>query len=58
MTLAEHAVAYLRETGEIKIWAGMFGACGEIYHASGGRVVHPLNRTRAVIQAVRRSKMF
>ena len=58
MTLAEHAAAYLKEHGETKIWAGMFGACGEIYHRSGGRVSHPLNRTKAVIDAARRSSLF
>ena len=58
MTLAEHAAAYLKEHGETKVWAGMFGACGEIYFRFGGRVQHPLNRTRAVIDAVRKSKLF
>lgn len=57
-TLAECIKAEMVEAGETKIWAGKFGLCGEAYARFGGKVQHPLNRTKAVIDAARRSPLF
>lgn len=57
-TIAECAKSVILASGQDYIWAGHFGLCGEAYALSGGRVAHPLNRTRAVIQAVRKSPLF
>ena len=56
--LADCIEAVLLENGETTIWAGKFGLCGEAYHRFGGKVVHPLNRTRSVIAAARNSPKF
>lgn len=48
----------MAEEGVDYVWAGQFGMCGEAYSRFGGRVVHPLNRIRAVIDAARRSPEF
>ena len=58
MRLDDCIVAQMNDEGVDGIWAGMFGLCGEAYARFGGKVVHPLNRTKAVIDACRRSDKF
>ena len=57
-TLAEYAREVMLERGETHLSMVAFGMLDEIYHRFGGRVVHPLDRQKAVKDAVRRSKMF
>jgi len=40
------------------VWAGDPDLCLMAYENSGGKVVHPLNRIKAVIDAARRSELF
>jgi hypothetical protein len=58
MIIAECVRKVILEVDQDYIWAGHFGLCGEAYALSGGSVAHPLNRTKAVIDAVRRSPLF
>lgn len=58
MRLDDAIIEAMTEANDYEIWAGMFGLCGEAYAKFGGRVVHPLNRNKAVIDACRRSKKF
>lgn len=40
------------------VWAGDPDLCLAAYEHSSGKVVHPLNKIKAVIDAARRSKLF
>lgn len=57
-SIAEHARDVLLEQKLSEICAIEVDACLEAYRRSGGRVSHPYDRIRAVIQAVRESVLF
>lgn len=57
-TIAECARNEMLRTEREVIWAGEPDLCLAAYELSGGRVIHPLDRIQAVINAVRKSPMF
>jgi len=57
-TIAQHALDYLEETGQDKVWFGRFDSWEEPYSRSGGRVAGPSRRYKAVMDALRRSPLF
>ncbi|MBB4867405.1 hypothetical protein HNP46_006318 [Pseudomonas nitritireducens] len=57
-TIAEHARDVLLEQNLFEICAIEVDICHEAYRRSGGRVSHPYDRIRAVIQGVRDSELF
>jgi hypothetical protein len=57
-TLAECLKIELLERNEDIVWAGDPDLCLSAYQRFDGKVEHPLNRIKAVIDAARRSKLF
>lgn len=57
-TLAEHLRDEMLASGATCAWAGDPDLCLSAYQRSGGCVVHPLNKIKAVLDAARRSKLF
>lgn len=57
-TLAVAAKRVMIERSAKYLWAGDPDLCLQAYELSGGNRVHPLNRIRSVIDAVRRSPDF
>ncbi|WPP47106.1 hypothetical protein [Pseudomonas sp. AN-1] len=58
MTLAEHLRAEMQKRGAAYAWFGDPDLCIGAYLRSGGRVEHPLNKVKAVLDAARRSPLF
>ena len=58
LTLAEHLRDELISRAEDSAWAGEPDTCISAYLRSNGRVKHPLNRIKAVLEAARRSDLF
>ena len=57
-TLAQHLADVMSEQGEEQIWVGNPNPLHDAYKRSGGRVVHPVDRMKSVIDAARRSSLF
>lgn len=57
-TLAEHLRDELLSRSEDSAWAGDPDTCICAYMRSNGRVEHPLNKIKAVLDAARRSDLF
>jgi len=57
-TIAEIAIEEMRKEGVNYIYGGMHILLDEIYSKFGGKVQHPLRRHKAVLDALRRSKLF
>ena len=57
-TLAEHLRDEMLERTVDEVWSGDPDLCAEAYARSGGKVYHPLNRIKAVIDAARKSPLF
>ncbi len=57
-TLAEHLRDELCLRARGYAWSGDPDLCISAYQRSGGRVEHPLNRIKAVLDAARRSNLF
>lgn len=58
ITLAEHLRDEMLEKNEELAWAGHPDLCIAAYLRSGGKVRHPLNKIKAVLDAARRSPLF
>lgn len=57
-TIADKLREQMLATGRKRAWAGDPDLLLEAYEAAGGRVVHPLDRIKATLDAARRSKLF
>lgn len=57
-TIAQCLVEQMKADGRTKAWAGDPDLLLSAYEASGGAVVHPLDRIKAVLDAARRSTLF
>lgn len=57
-TLAEHLRDEMLEREARCAWAGDPDLCISAYQRSAGRVQHPLNKIKAVLDAARRSDFF
>ena len=57
-TLAEHLRDEMRANERTHAWAGDPDLCIGAYLRSGGRVEHPLNKIKSVLDAARRSPLF
>ncbi len=57
-TLADHLKEEMLKQGVSEVWAGDPDLCISAYMRSGGRVSHPLNKIKAVLDAARRSPLF
>lgn len=57
-TLAKALRDEMKRTGAKRAWSGDPDLCLTAYECVGGRVVHPLNRIKAVLDAARRSDLF
>ncbi|AZQ13303.1 hypothetical protein STH12_04277 (plasmid) [Shewanella khirikhana] len=57
-SIAQHLKDVMIETGADTAWAGDPDLLLTAYARSGGKVVHPLNRIKAVVDAARRSSLF
>lgn len=58
LTLAEHLRAEMLDRKADCAWAGDPDLCISAYQRSAGRVQHPLNKIKAVLDAARRSELF
>lgn len=58
LTLAEHLRDEMLERKANSAWAGDPDLCISAYQRSVGRVMHPLNKIKAVLDAARRSELF
>lgn len=58
LTLAEHLREEMLERKAECAWAGDPDLCISAYQRSAGRVQHPLNKIKAVLDAARRSELF
>ena len=57
-TLAESLKAEMLETGAKLAWAGHPDLMLSAYGRTNGRVMHPMNRIKAVVNAARQSPLF
>lgn len=57
-TLAEYLRDEMAVRGETEVWSGDPDLCISAYIRSGGKVRHPLNKIKAVIDAARKSSLF
>lgn len=57
-TIAQCLADQMKKDGKQNAWAGDPDLLLEAYEASGGNVIHPLNRIKAVLDAARRSNLF
>lgn len=57
-TLAEHLRDEMQQRQARCAWAGDPDLCISAYQRSAGRVQHPLNKIKAVLDAARRSELF
>lgn len=57
-TLAECLREEMIERRENEVWSGDPDLCISAYIRFGGKVSHPLNRIKSVIDAARRSNLF
>jgi hypothetical protein len=57
-TLAECLKLQMLKENETQVWAGDPDLCLSAYLRFGGKVKHPLNRIKAVVDAARRSDLF
>ena len=58
MSLAEALKSEMLEAKAVRAWCGDPDLCLAAYERTGGRVQHPLNRIKAVLDAARRSALF
>lgn len=58
LTIASALKAEMIERNSEVAWAGDPDLCISAYLRTGGKVQHPLNKIRAVIQAARASELF
>lgn len=58
VTIAEALKREMIKTKSKRAWAGDPDLLLSAYEASGGKVVHPMDRVAAVIAAARRSQLF
>lgn len=58
VTIAEALKSEMIKTKAKRAWAGNPDLLLSAYEASGGKVVHPMDRVAAVIAAARRSQLF
>jgi hypothetical protein len=57
-SIADHALDVMREEGETLIYDRKLNICHEIYERSGGTRIHPQNKLKSVMDAVRKDKRF
>lgn len=57
-TIAEHLRDEMLAQEANQVWAGDHDLCISAYLRYGGKVEHPLNRVKAVLDAARRSPLF
>lgn len=57
-TLAECLRDEMIDRNADEIWSGDPDLCGAAYARFGGKVSHPLNRIKSVIDAARKSSLF
>jgi len=57
-TIAQSLKNLMLENGVDVVWSGDPDLCIDAYLQAGGKVMHPLNKIRAVIAAARRSELF
>lgn len=58
VTIAQALRAQMIADGRTRAWAGDPDLMLEAYDAAGGRVEHPLDRIKAVVNAARQSALF
>ncbi len=58
VTIAEALKSEMVKTKAKRAWSGDPDLLLSAYEASGGKVVHPMDRIAAVISAARRSELF
>lgn len=57
-SIAQCLLDEMQKNNRTKAWAGDPNLLLDAYEASGGKVVHPLNRIKAVLDAARWSDLF
>lgn len=57
-TIAEHLKDIMLESNIEYAWQGNHGILTEAYSRTGRKLIHPLNRIKAVMNSVARSDLF
>lgn len=57
-TLAEILRDEVVQTKSKRVWSGNPDLCLSAYEKSGGKIIHPVNRIKAVLDAARKSSLF